>query len=296
MKTVIIVATHKEYPMPSDPLYLPVQAGRALHTPLPYAGDDSGENISARNRTFCELTALYWAWKNLSDADAVGLCHYRRYLAGTGRGRFTKAAAGKSAAGAAAAHGAEPENRPSAGNPGFPGAEAMGSAFRKKAARILTAAEAEALLEQTPVLLPKKRNYMIETGYSQYVHAHHEEDLILTRRILEERYPACVPAFDRTLARRKGHRFNMFVMRRDLLDRYCGWLFEILFTLEERLDVSAYSDYDRRVFGFVAERLLDVWLETEGIPYRELPVLHLESQHWLKKGPAFLKRKFRGRK
>ncbi len=264
--------------MPQDPLYLPVQAGRALHAPLPYVGDDGGENISEKNRTFCELTCLYWAWKNLKEADAVGLCHYRRYLAGTGTGT------GTGSRGKAKEH------------PAFLNAEGKDRAFQKKAARILSAPEAEALLQTVPVLLPKKRNYYIETGYSQYVHAHHEEDLLATRSILEERCPEFTAAFDRTLSRTKGHRFNMFVMRRDLLERYCGWLFDILFALEERLDISGYSDYDRRVFGFVAERLLDVWLETEQIPYRELPVLHLESQHWLKKGTAFLKRKFRGRK
>ncbi|MBO6016809.1 MAG: DUF4422 domain-containing protein [Oscillospiraceae bacterium] len=266
MKTIVIVATHKEYPMPVDPLYLPVQAGRALHAPLAYTGDDTGENISGKNKNFCELTCLYWAWKNL-DADAVGLCHYRRYLAGRGSG------------------GEKPLGELTTGD----------KAFDRKTSRILTAREAEALLQKAPVLLPKKRDYYIETGYSQYVHAHHEEDLTVTRAILSARYPDYVEAFDRTLARTKGHRFNMFIMRRDLLDQYCSWLFGVLFELEARLDISAYSDYDKRVFGFVAERLLDVWLETNHIQCLELPVLHLESQHWLKKGTAFLKRKFRGR-
>ena len=266
MKIKMIVATHKEYPMPADSMYLPVQAGRAIHSALAYSGDDSGENISQKNRSFCELTCLYWAWKNL-EADALGLCHYRRYLAGDGRH------------GGAGMTGRIPEDR----------------GFLRKAARILTEEEAERLLQKAPVVLPKKRNYFIETGYSQYVHAHHEQDLILTREILSEHCPEYVSAFDRTLSRTKGHRFNIFLMRRDLLNRYCSWLFELLFELEARLDVSAYSDYDRRVFGFVAERLLDVWLETNGIEYSECPVLHLESQHWLKKGTAFLKRKFRGR-
>ena len=252
--------------MPVDPLYLPVQAGRALHAPLPYTGDDTGENISGKNKNYCELTCLYWAWRNL-DADAVGLCHYRRYPAGKG----------------------------STGEKPFGELTTGGKAFDRRASRILTAQEAEALLRKAPVLLPKKRNYYIETGYSQYAHAHHEEDLTATRAILSERCPDYVEAFDRTLARTKGHRFNMFIMRHDLLDRYCSWLFDILFELEERLDISGYSDYDKRVFGFVAERLLDVWLETNHIQYLELPVLHLESQHWLKKGTAFLKRKFRGR-
>ena len=250
MKIRIIVATHKEYRMPADPLYLPLQVGASLHQPLPYPGDNTGESISGKNATFCELTGLYWAWKNL-NADAVGLCHYRRYFAGR---HF--------------------------------------SHRRDKWDRILTAGEAQELLEKAPVLLPRKRNYYIETGYSQYAHAHHEEDLIAAREILSEHCPEYVPAFDATLKRTKGHRFNMFVMRRDLLDAYCAWLFDLLFELEKRLDISSYSDYDKRVFGFIGERLLDVWIETNQISYAECPVLHMESQHWLKKGTAFLKRKF----
>ena len=240
----LIVAAHKEYRMPEDPLYLPVQAGSALHEALGYTGDDSGENISEKNPFYCELT---WAWKNL-DADAVGLCHYRRHFAG--------------------------------------------KRFGDKWERILTTRQADALLQHASVVLPVKRNYFIETGYSQYVHAHHREDLERTREVLAERWPDYVAAFDRTLRRTTGHRFNMFIMRRDVLDRYCSWLFDVLFAVEERLDISAYSDYDRRVFGFLGERLLDVWIETNGAEYVECPVIHMESQHWLKKGTAFLKRKF----
>lgn len=256
MNIQILVATHKEYRMPSDPLYLPLHVGAALHAPLPYSGDNIGENISVKNTGFCELTGLYWGWKNLpASVDAVGLCHYRRYFAGK----------------------ASPLSR-------------------DKWFRLLTADEAGRLLQEAPVLLPRKRNYYIETGYSQYAHAHHEEDLIATRAILQEHCPEYVKAFDATLSRTRGHRFNMFLMRRDLFDRYCAWLFDVLFALERRLDTSSYSDYDKRVFGFVGERLLDVWMETNRIPYRELPVLHMESQHWLKKGPAFLARKFRRKK
>lgn len=250
MNARIIVATHKTYRMPDDPLYLPLHVGAALHAPLPYPGDNTGDNISEKNQTFCEMTGLYWAWKNL-DADAIGLCHYRRYFAG------------------------------------------KHSVFsRDKWAQILTAEEAQDLLQSSSVILPRKRNYYIETGYSQYAHAHHEKDLTATRAILEERYSKYAAAFDSTLASTKGHRFNMFIMRRDLLDSYCTWLFDILFELEKRLDISSYSDYDKRVFGFVAERLLDIWIETNHITYTELPVLHMESQHWLKKGSEFLKRKF----
>lgn len=243
----VVVATHKEYRMPKDPMYLPVQAGRAIHSPLPYTGDDSGPNISEKNATFCELTCLYWAWKNL-DAEAVGLCHYRRHFAG--------------------------------------------KLFGGRWERVLTLKQAEKLLAKAPVILPIKRNYFIETGYSQYVHAHHRNDLTVTEAIIAERCPEYLAAFHETLGNTSGHRFNMLLMRRDLLDRYCVWLFDILFELEKRLDLSGYSDYDRRVFGFVGERMLDVWIEANHIPYVECPVLHMEPQHWLSKGGSFLSRKF----
>ncbi|MFD1421204.1 DUF4422 domain-containing protein [Lactiplantibacillus songbeiensis] len=82
MKIKILVAAHKQAKMPTDTeLYLPVQVGKALHPELnlPYQSDNDGNNISSKNSSYNELTAVYWAWKNL-EADAIGLVHYRRLL------------------------------------------------------------------------------------------------------------------------------------------------------------------------------------------------------------------------
>ena len=84
MTMKIIIATHKAYAMPEEPLYLPVQAGAAVHERLAYTGDDTGDCISDKNGIYCELTALYWGWKNLRE-DALGLCHYRRYFREPGK-------------------------------------------------------------------------------------------------------------------------------------------------------------------------------------------------------------------
>ena len=73
----IIVAAHKPYEMPTDAMYLPVHVGAAGKESIGYQRDDDGENISNINPYFCELTGLYWAWKNLNE-DYVGLVHYRR--------------------------------------------------------------------------------------------------------------------------------------------------------------------------------------------------------------------------
>lgn len=243
----IIVAMHKQYRLPKDEVYYPVHVGAAGKESIGCARDDSGENISAKNPNYCELTGLYWAWKNLKS-DYLGLAHYRRYFASKKGG--------------------------------------------DKWERIATGADIEKALTKADIILPVKRNYFIETNYDQYVHAHNAADLDITREILQEKYPEYVSAFDGSMKRTSGHRFNMFVMRRDLADEYCAWLFDVLFELEKRLDISAYSAYDARVFGFVSERLMDVWIGTKKVRYTEMPVVFMEEINWWKKGTAFLKRKF----
>ena len=128
----LLVAMHKAYCLPEDAVYAPIQVG-GVHIPGMENAlrDDTGENISNKNRSYCELTALYWGWKNL-QADYLGLVHYRRYFARR-----------------------------------MPGC--------RKFDRIASGTEIHAALEKAPVILPKKRNYWIETTYTQYIHAHHKE-------------------------------------------------------------------------------------------------------------------------
>ena len=160
--------------------------------------------------------------------------------------------------------------------------------------RYLTAADVTRLMDKAELVLPKKRHYWIETTYSHYAHAHHESDLKETRKVIEELCPAYTAAFDEVMGRRSGHRFNMLIARRELLQEYCDWLFPLLFELENRLDTSGYDDYNRRVFGFIGERLLDVWLCQRKQPYVECKVLETERPNWLVKGVHFLWRKIRG--
>jgi len=163
----------------------------------------------------------------------------------------------------------------------------------EKRGRVATGEQLMDALRKTPIVLPKLRNYYIETNYSQYVHAHHVKDLETTRDILATTAPAYLNKYDEVMKRTYGHRFNMFIMRRDLANAWCEWLFGVVFELEKQLDISKYSQNDARVFGFVSERLIDVWVEVNGLPALDMPIVNLENQHWAKKGVSFIARKVR---
>ena len=258
----VIIATHKRYQMPKDPLYLPLHVGAAGKTDesgvpldLGYQRDDEGENISGKNAQYCELTGLYWAWKHLTE-DYIGLAHYRRQF-GSGK------------------KGAGPMQC------------------------VLTARDLAPLLGTFDIFVPKKRHYYIETLYSHYAHTHYASHLDAARNVIARRDPLILPAYDRVLASRSGYMFNMMIMRRELLDAYCGWLFPILAELEQEIDVAELSGFQARLFGRLSEILFNVWLaggiESGAVKpdrIRELPVVYMEKVDWVKKGTAFLKAKF----
>ena len=252
--------------MPDDGMYVPIQVGSAAgHFEIPegtqdalrYVFDDEGDNISSKNKYYCELTGLYWGWKNL-DCDYMGLVHYRRYLKGTGsRGRISGTG---------------------------------------KRGQILSGQQALSLIRQLSkkdifVILPKKRHYVIETLYSHYAHSHYPEDLDVTERVLQEFYPQYIESWHKVMKSSSSHMFNMCIMRKDILDHYCSWLFAVLEKTQERLDISKYSDFDKRVFGRISELLLDVWLTENNISYYELPMINLEGENWPRKIATFLRRK-----
>lgn len=236
--------------MPEDDVYLPLHVGKYGKGDLGYQGDDTGDNISYKNPNYCELTGLYWAWKNL-ECDYIGLCHYRRY---------------------------------------FSNAQFSISINAKKE-NILKKKDYENILADVPIIVPKKRRYYIETTQSHYEHAHYSDDLQQVKKLIYELYPSYIPYFENVMKRTWGHRFNMFVMRKDYYDEYCEWLFRLLFALEKKININKYDSYQARVYGFIAERMLDIWIEKNEVKYKEQTIVFLENQNWIKKCAKFIYRK-----
>ncbi len=253
MDVKILVATHKQTELPSDKLYIPVHVGKSLHKECEfgYQADNEGENISSKNPNFCELTALYWGWKNLKS-DYIGLAHYRRYFS-----------------------------------------------LKKKASKfdsILKESEAIELCDSYDVVLPKKRNYYISSLWEHYKDTHDIFHLECARLIIEKKCPQYLSAFDKVMGRTWGHMFNMYIMKKELSDKYCEWLFPILFELESKIDFSNLSAFDARLFGRVSELLLDVWIEANNLKYKEIGMVQLGKENWDKKILSFFMAKFLGKK
>ena len=148
-------------------------------------------------------------------------------------------------------------------------------------------------MQEYDVILPVKRNYYIETVRSQYEHAHNKRDLDEAEKIVSELYPEYSKAFAKVMSRTRLYILNMFVMKKTLFDEYCSWLFSILFELEKRIDITNYNQYEARVFGFISERLFNIWLEKKQLKIKEVPVVNLEKVNWKRKISKFLIRKFR---
>ena len=254
MDIKILIAMHKPYWTPEDDVYLPLQVGSALHPHFLPVTDDSGDNISAKNPGYCEMTGLYWAWKNLK-ADYVGLCHYRRYF---GHRTFSRST-------------------------------------EERRRHVFLRGDYEHHLSRYAIILPKKRNYYIETVRSQYEHAHHKKELDAVESVIRETCPGYLDAFRLVMNGRELCLLNMFATTGGIFSDYCGWIFDMLARLEERIDTSAYTTaYERRVFGFLAERLFNVWLTRHPLRCVYCDVVMLERVNWLKKGASFLKRRFLG--
>ena len=254
--TKVIIATHKKYKMPNDEMYVPVQVVREGKEDLGYQPDNEGENISSKNPYFCELTGLYWAWKNL-NADYIGLTHYRRH---------------------------------------FSISKKLPKDIEGRVKNVITGKEVDEILDSTDIILPKKRKYYIENLYSHYNHTMYIEPLDETRKIIEEKFPSYLSEFNKLHKRTSAHMFNMFIMKKEIFDAYCTWLFDILFDLENRVDVAKYDSFHSRFFGRVSELLLDVWINTNNLNYKEVKVIDIEKVNWFKKGFAFLLAKFTGKK
>ena len=99
----------------------------------------------------------------------------------------------------------------------------------------------------------------------------------MCRQIISENNKDYLDAFNWFSKEKTGYCYNMFIMSREMMDEYCSWLFPILFELDKKIDYSRYDSYNTRMIGFVAERLINVWVHKKQLTVKEFPVFSTEE-------------------
>jgi hypothetical protein len=105
-----------------------------------------------------------------------------------------------------------------------------------------------------------------------YAEAHNIHDLEAVGDAIAALYPDCVPIFQEVLSSMKTYSGNLFVTRKELFDEYAAWLFSIFDVASKHIDVSGYDDYHKRVYGFLSEQLLFVWVRYRKLTCYEVPI------------------------
>ena len=220
-----------------SPLFIPVRCGAVFdsRTDPPMLGDDTGEEISSKRLSFCELTVQYWAWKNI-QADYYGLCHYRRYLS------FSNHVFGNVD-----------------GNQHIP-EYAISPDFQKKYG--LDEASMRQVIERSDIvsLIPfdlKQDDGMFDMRVIDTIRENDrifpEGAIDLYVKIFKEKYPDYIKDIDDYLNGHIWRAFNCFVMRRPFFEEYSQILFDILHEYEKQYDSHTASQEQMRMPGYLGE-------------------------------------------
>ena len=265
--TKIFVTYHKPSPVFESDIFVPIHVGAANSSwDSGMIRDDSGDNLSLQNPNYCELTGLYWAWKNYlplhPEVECVGLCHYRRFL--------------------------DPFRKPIPGNPfRFETYSRFSRTFSKWDSQ-----EIDRLHHKADVILPSKVNLRTsrlyaekgETVYSQMARKGLSKAMDAMITELFRLYPDHAEAFRHFFLGPEFHCCLTFVMKRDVFLVFAEWMFSLLSDLAKIPDDDIRLNIlSSRTLGFLAERVVDVWL----LLHPEFTVAECDSIQLLERVPHF---------
>ena len=237
MNIKILVCCHKKSIIKTEEPYLPIHVGKELsNVNLGILGDNTGINISNKNDTYCELTGIYWAWRNLKDVDIIGLCHYRRYF--------------------------DFYNQCQAILP----YTSFNETDFNNVELTIPIDYLNKTINQGTIIVTRPINYKMTLHQDYCLHHISEDFKVLDQVIKETGESKYIKAFYDVMY--KSNNFfscNMFIMSWSDFDSYCSWLFNILDKVESRINITNYNSYQRRIYGFIAERLFNVYIKANNI-------------------------------
>lgn len=250
-KDIRIFVTYKDkHKIIETDIIKPIQTGRAIAAEAfdGMIGDDTGENISAENPYYAELSAQYWAWKNydkIGNPDYIGFMHYRRHFI------FNE------------------KYSPTVQNKTF---EYGYSAF--KFDYITEDYFSETGLDDlhiketvlgTDIIFIKKANekYLnCKNGKEDFVkncHGSNESDYENCMKLISQIYPQYAEEIKELNKGPYRYFYNMFIMKKEEFFEYSEFLFSILEEFKKQINVVTYSEKAARVLGYMGEFILSLY-------------------------------------
>jgi hypothetical protein len=243
----IFIVTHIENPLLSNDLLIPIQVGTNFDISEATLRDNTLDNIADKNGNYCELTAMYWIWKNIKDTDYVGICHYRRYF------NFFNPF-----------YNVKPSAQKKINKVDFLKTKTFNVNSKFLDHKITL------ILKNNDIIL--SRPYKFKTNLTKnYCEKHRKSDWDLTKRIIVEKYPLYKKSITMYLDEGKlFHIGNMMICSKEKFDAYQTWLFSILFELESKIEIPK-DQYQARVFGFISERLINLYVYHNNFKIKRMP-------------------------
>ena len=236
----IAVATHKKINFDLPAGYHPVQVNSAINEKWPnYCHDADGESISAKNSSYSELTAMYWLWKNVS-ADIKGLCHYRRFFSN---------------------------------NKYVTSSEIDYVDGKDVSGNILHEDDVKALMADCDIILIRPWHPYPLTETEDLKIWCYEKDINALREVIYEYQPDYAEAYESVMSSKNISHYNMFIAREKTFNDYSQWLFDVLAKVEERTNVESYDPQRKRLYGYLSEVLLNVYIEKHNLKPKYVKVL-----------------------
>lgn len=226
-----------------NPLYYNVRCGAVFdkRENIDMAGDHTGDNISEKRDSFCELTVQYWAWKNM-DAEYYGLCHYRRFFSFSdqifdlGKDGIVEERA---------------LSRKSVAKYWLDNPEEIEDQIRKSDAIFMS--PFNIAIKATPI--GSRPNVITHwQAWDKFLIDKNALDLLKSIVILK--FPQYYDSLIQYLNESSYIGYNCFIMKKELFKEYCKFQFGVLFELEKQLDSSKYHETMQRTIGFLGEILL----------------------------------------
>lgn len=226
-----------------NPLYIPVRCGAVYdeRKNVTMLGDDTGDNISEKRNSFCELTVLYWAWKNIK-ADYYGLCHYRRYLSfsstiNNNTDDFNQVQ----------------ENVID---------DALVEKYNLNDSTMRGIICENDIISLQPMDFCKIKQLSNKTVYETLLenpNVYSKESIEIFINIFKKKYPDFSSEIDEYFSGKIWRAYNCFILKKEFFEEFCSILFDVLLEVEKHINDTSFNQEQYRFLGYMGEILFAIY-------------------------------------